>query len=62
MSPLLEVYKMTHNEHFYKWEKEKYGDDSPLSDADRELWIEGCKEGMLALFEGFIERVTNDTK
>lgn len=51
---------MTLEERFYKWEQSKYGEDSPLSDADRELWIQGYKEGMMALFEGFIERVTND--
>jgi hypothetical protein len=39
------------NEAFYKWEKEQYGGNSPLSDDDRLLWVQGYKEGVLALFE-----------
>lgn len=51
---------MTGEESFYKWEQSRYGDDSPLSDDDRELWIQGYNAGILALFEGFIERVSNE--
>jgi hypothetical protein len=39
------------NEAFYRWEKEQYGEASPLSDDDRLLWVQGYKEGVLALFE-----------
>ena len=60
MSMLREGFKMNHQEAFYAWEQERYGDDSPLSDDDREVWIQGYKAGMMALFEGFIERCTND--
>jgi len=48
---------MTIDERFYEWEQSRYGDESPLSDDDKALWIQGYKEGMMALFEGFIERV-----
>lgn len=51
---------MNHEEAFYEWEQARYGDDSPLSDDDREVWIQGYKEGMMALFEGFIKRCTNE--
>jgi hypothetical protein len=39
------------NEAFYKWEQSQYGNDSPLSDDDRILWVKGYKEGVMALFE-----------
>ena len=39
------------NQAFYKWEQEKYGDNTPLSDDDRLLWCEGFKEGVKHLFE-----------
>lgn len=26
---------------FYAWEKEQYGDNSPLSDDDRIMWMRG---------------------
>ena len=29
------------NKMFYKWESEQYGDNSPLSDDDRLLWVKG---------------------
>jgi hypothetical protein len=38
------------NEAFYKWEQSQYGNDSPLSDNDRLLWVEGYKAGVEALF------------
>jgi hypothetical protein len=60
MSIKQEGFKMNHEEAFYEWEQARYGDDSPLSDDDREVWIQGYKEGMMALFEGFIKRCTNE--
>lgn len=36
---------------FYKWEQEQYGDNSPLSDYDRILWVKGYIEGTMQLFE-----------
>jgi len=39
------------NEAFYEWEKSLYGDNSPLSDDDRLLWVQGYKVGVMALFE-----------
>ena len=35
---------MDAQDYFLQWEKAKYGDDSPLSDDDRELWQEGFME------------------
>lgn len=29
------------NEKFYEWEKQLFGDHSPLTDDDRLLWIAG---------------------
>ena len=29
------------NQEFYRWEKAQYGDNSPLSDNDREVWVKG---------------------
>jgi len=26
---------------FYEWESDKYGQDTPLSDDDKDIWIEG---------------------
>ena len=42
---------------FYKWEQEKYGDNSPLSDYDREIWVQGYLHGVEKLFMTFIEGV-----
>jgi hypothetical protein len=39
------------NQAFYEWEKSQYGDNSPLSDDDRILWVKGYKAGVMALFE-----------
>lgn len=39
------------NEAFYEWERIQYGEDSPLSDDDRILWVQGYKAGVMALFE-----------
>lgn len=36
---------------FYEWERTQYGENTPLSDADRLLWCEGFKEGVKHLFE-----------
>ena len=35
---------MDAQDYFLQWEEAKYGDDSPLSDDDRELWQEGFTE------------------
>lgn len=40
MSAIKQLY-VEANEAFYKWEKARYGDNSPLSDHDREMWITG---------------------
>ena len=37
------------NNAFYIWETMKYGDNSPLSDADRELWIHAFSQGYRSL-------------
>lgn len=37
------------NRAFYIWETTMYGDKSPLSDADRELWIAGFLRGYRSL-------------
>lgn len=29
------------NDAFYRWEKIVHGDDSPLSDEDRLMWVSG---------------------
>jgi hypothetical protein len=29
------------HDQFYKWEYEQYGNNSPLSDDDRILWVQG---------------------
>jgi hypothetical protein len=34
------------NEEFYAWEKLHYGDDSELSDDDREIWIAGYLQAL----------------
>lgn len=34
---------MMATEKFYEWEEETYGDDTPLSDTDRELWVAGYR-------------------
>ena len=26
---------------FYEWESDKYGQDTPLSDDDKDIWVEG---------------------
>lgn len=31
---------------FYKWEQKKYGDNTPLSDYDREIWVAGYLQAM----------------
>lgn len=36
---------------FYEWEQEQYGDNSPLSDQDRILWVQGYVRGMEVLFD-----------
>jgi hypothetical protein len=35
---------------FYEWEQEKYGDNSPLSDQDRIVWVQGYLRGLEVLF------------
>lgn len=40
MSSMKQLY-VEASEMFYDWEKIKYGDNSPLSDHDREVWIQG---------------------
>jgi hypothetical protein len=44
------------NDAFYEWEQSKYGDNSPLTDDDRILWVEGYKEGVLALFNHAVKQ------
>ena len=39
------------NQAFYKWEQAQYGNNSPLSDDDRILWVKGYIEGVMQLFE-----------
>jgi hypothetical protein len=43
------------NNAFYIWETKKYGDNSPLSDADRELWVHAFSQGYRSLE---VERTT----
>ena len=43
------------NNAFYIWETIKYGNNSPLSDADRELWIHAFSQGYRSLE---VERTT----
>lgn len=34
------------NEAFYEWEELHYGDESDLSDEDREIWISGYLQAL----------------
>lgn len=34
------------NEAFYAWETLHYGNDSDLSDEDREIWVEGYLQAL----------------
>jgi len=34
------------NEAFYTWEELHYGDDSELSDDDRQIWVEGYLQAL----------------
>ena len=45
------------NQAFYEWEQAQYGDNSPLSDDDRILWVKGYKEGVMALFEYAVKNI-----
>lgn len=46
---------------FYEWERNQYGEDTPLNDEARELWCEGFKEGVMHLFESFAKSGGNLT-
>lgn len=41
------------NQQFYEWEASQYGDNSPLSDEDRILWVKGYLQGVGHLFDKF---------